>query len=116
MEFDTPNTFFRVPALTVQPIVENAIQHSLDPDLGPLYVSVVTEDAPDGVRIIVEDTGPGYAPTDGAPHFALDNIRERLKTLCSGTLEIEPREAGGTKVTVFIPLQNSEQQPGKADR
>ena len=116
VEFDTPNTFFRVPALTIQPIVENAIQHGLDPDLGPLYVSVVTEDAPDGVRIIVEDTGLGYAPTDDAPQFALDNIRERLKTMCSGTLSIEPREAGGTKVTVFVPLQNSEQQPGKADR
>ena len=105
VEFDTPNTFFRVPALTLQPIVENAVQHGLDPDLEPLYVSVATQDAPGGIRIVVEDTGPGYAPSDGAPHFALDNIRERLENLCGGTLEIEPREAGGTKVTVFVPLQ-----------
>ena len=106
VEFDTPNTLFRLPALTLQPIVENAIRHGLDPDLEPLYVSVVTEDAPGGIRIIVEDTGPGYAPTDGAPRFALDNIRQRLETLCGGTLEIEPRKAGGTKVTVFVPFHN----------
>ena len=113
VEFDTPNTFFRLPALTLQPIVENAVRHGLDPDLEPLYVSIVTEDAPGGVRLVVEDTGPGYAPPDGAPHFALDNIRERLETLCGGTLKIEPREAGGTKVTVFVPLQNQETADGQ---
>lgn len=32
------------------------------------------------------------------------HIRERLKTMCGGTLSIEPREAGGTKATVFVPL------------
>ena len=104
VEFDTPNTFFRIPALTLQPVVENAVKHGLDPDLEPLYISVITEDTDEGVRLIVEDTGPGYAPSDAdAPHFALDNIRERLKTMCGGTLEIEPREAGGTKVTIFVP-------------
>ena len=104
VEFDTPNTFFRVPALTLQPIVENAVKHGVDPEIEPLYVTVATEDTEGGVRITVEDTGPGYAPSDeDAPHFALDNIRERLKTLCNGTLEIEQREAGGTKVTVFVP-------------
>ena len=104
VEFDTPDTFFRVPALTLQPIVENAVKHGVDPDLEPLYVTVATEDTDGGVRITVEDTGPGYAPSDAdAPSFALDNIRERLKTMCGGTLEIEPREAGGTKVTVFVP-------------
>ena len=104
VEFDTPNTFFRIPALTLQPIVENAVKHGVDPDLEPLYVTVTTEDTDRGVRITVEDTGPGYAPTDeDAPHFALDNIRERLKTMCGGTLEIEPREAGGTKVTIWVP-------------
>ncbi len=104
VEFDTPNTFFRIPALTLQPIVENAVKHGLDPDLEPLYVTVTTEDTDGGVRLTVEDTGPGYAPSDeDAPHFALDNIRERLKTMCGGTLEIEPREAGGTRVTIFVP-------------
>ncbi len=105
VEFDTPDAFFRIPALTLQPIVENAIKHGMNPDADPLYVTVTTEDTDRGVLITVEDTGPGYAPTDeDAPHFALNNIRERLKTMCGGTLEIEPREAGGTKVTVFIPI------------
>ena len=73
VEFDTPNTFFRVPALTLQPIVENAVKHGVDPDLGPLYVTVTTQDTDRGVRITVEDTGPGYAPSDkDAPQFLLD--------------------------------------------
>jgi len=102
--FDTPITFFRIPPLTLQPIVENAVKHGVDPDLEPLHVSVTTENMDKGVRIIVEDTGPGYAPSiEDVPHFALDNIRERLKTMCGGSLEIEPREEGGTTVTVIIP-------------
>ena len=108
VEFDTPNTFFRLPPLTLQPIVENAVRYGLDPDLEPLYISVVTEDTDKGVRVTVEDTGPGYSPLeDDRPHFALDNIRERLKTMCGGTLEIEQREAGGTKVTIFVPWKQA---------
>ena len=104
VEFDTPDTFFRIPPLTLQPIVENAVKHGMDPDLEPLYVSVVTRDTARGVKITVEDTGPGFAPTDDdEPNYALKNIRERLKTMCGGTLEIEEREAGGTRVTIFIP-------------
>ena len=107
VEFDTPVMFFKLPPLTLQPIVENAVKHGLTPELEPLYVSVVTLDVAQGVQIIVEDTGPGYAPTDDdAPQLALSNIRERLKTMCGGTLEIEPREAGGTKVTLFIPRKD----------
>ena len=107
LEFDTPNTFFRIPPLTLQPIVENAIKHGLDPDLDPLYISVITRDMERGVQITVEDTGPGFSPTDDdEPHFALGNVSERLRTMCSGTLEIEVRDVGGTKVTIFVPWKN----------
>ena len=104
VEFDTPHTFFRVPALTLQPIVENAVKHGLIPGLPPLYVSIATEDTGMGSRVTVEDTGPGFSPAkDSEGHMTLDNIRERLRILCGGTLTIEPRETGGTKVTIFVP-------------
>ena len=45
---------------------------------------------------------------DGRLDFrALDNIRERLRTMCGGTLAIEPRDGGGTKVTVFVPARSA---------
>ena len=104
VEFDTPVTYFRIPPLTLQPIVENSVKHGIDPELEPLYVTVATEDAGNGVRIIIEDTGPGYAPQEKhESQIALDNIRDRLNVLCGGTLEITSREAGGTKVTIFVP-------------
>ena len=104
VEFDTPVTVFKLPPLTLQPIVENSVKFGVSPGLDPLYLSVATRDSAQGVTIIVEDTGPGYAqPEDSVPHTALENIRERLETMCGGSLEIAPRRDGGTKVLVFIP-------------
>ncbi len=78
------------PVLTLQPIVENAVKHGISPDLAPLYLTATTEDTGEGVKLTVEDTGPGFAPSgDDEPHIALDNIRRRLKAMCGGTLEIE---------------------------
>ena len=104
VEYDTSHTLFRLPPLTLQPIVENAVKHGVDPELEPLHITIRTRATGRGSEITVEDTGPGFAPTDDdEPNYALKNIRERLKTMCGGTLEIEEREAGGTRVTIFIP-------------
>ena len=108
IELDTPWTSFRVPPLTLQPIVENAIVHGVSPDLEPLYLSILTRETKTHSEIIVEDTGPGFVPVDDRePHIALANIRERLKMMCGGTLEITSREMGGTKVTIRVPLKNA---------
>ncbi len=107
-EFDTPVINFRLPALTLQPIVENAVKHGRDPELDPLYISVITNETENGVEISVIDSGPGFGEIDNdEPHIALNNIRERLEMMCNGTLTIAPREVGGTVVTVFIPIKQN---------
>ena len=104
MEFDTPHTRFRVPPLTLQPLVENAVKHGLNPDGDPLHIYVKTHQTNSGSEIVVENDGPDFNPAnDNEPHIALNNIRQRLKMMCNGTLEIAPRDGGGTMVTVFIP-------------
>lgn len=104
VEFDTPCTMFKLPALTLQPIVENSVKYGISPGLDPLYISIITQRSEDGVTIRVDDTGPGYTqPKDDEPHIALENIRKRLKINCNGTLKIEPREDGGTRITIFLP-------------
>ena len=109
VELDTPCTVFQIPPLTLQPIVENAVKHGLSPELDPLYLSVRTREAENGCEIVVEDTGPGFAPSDDdEPHIALANIRDRLELMCRGTLTIRPRQTGGTRVTVWVPRQKPE--------
>ena len=104
VEFDTPHTNFRVPPLTLQPLVENAVKHGLSMDLEPLYISVYTRKTEKGSELRVEDTGIGFTATDNTtPHIALENIRDRIEMYSGGTLTIEPRKQGGTVVTIFIP-------------
>lgn len=105
IDFDTPHTSFRVPPLTLQPIVENAVVHGLRGSNAPIHVSVITRKSDTAYEIIVEDDGPGFRSTDNNdPHIALDNIRERLDIMCGGTISISPRQEGGTSVKVTIPF------------
>ena len=104
VEYDTPHTAFRVPPLTLQPIVENAVKHGLDPDSEPLFISVQTRKTDSGSEIIVSDNGPGFEPADDdKPHIALAIIRQRLEMMCRGEMTIMQREGGGTVVRLIIP-------------
>lgn len=104
VEWDTPHTDFRLPPLTLQPIVENAIKHGKDPKMGSLLLRLRTRRCPGGSEIVVEDSGLGFKGVgDSDPHIALKNISERLDMICGGTLKICAREGGGTVVTIFVP-------------
>ena len=117
VSYDTPYTQFRLPPLTLQPIVENAVKHGIDPEGDPLCISVRTRCTDSGTHIIVEDNGSGVDPSDGSkPHTALKNIQERLEMMCSGSMTIKPREGGGTVVTITIPDSNEQKKdPQKSD-
>ena len=110
VDYDTPFIHFCVPPLTLQPIVENAVKHGMDPYSGPLRISVRTRhtdaggSGPSAAEIIVKDNGRGFDPANGGePGIALKNIRQRLAIMCGGSLDISPGDGGGTVVTVTIP-------------
>ena len=111
VQFDTPYTAFRIPPLTLQPIVENAVKHGMDPEKEALKIKVSTQKTDEWIEIIVEDNGPGFKPADeNNPQIALKNIRERLDLMCKGTLAIDSEEEGGTVVTIRLPGQAEESQ------
>ena len=104
VEFDTPHILFKLPPLTLQPIVENAVKHGVDPELGPLTIKVRTEKTEEGTVITVEDNGPGFAEkASDSPGIALSSIKQRLLLICDGSITISSREEGGTIVTIFLP-------------
>ena len=106
VQFDTPHTRFRVPPLTLQPLVENAVKHGMDPDGDPLHIFVKTRLTNSHSVIIVENDGPDFNPiNDNEPHIALNNIRQCLQMMCGGELNIAPRDGSGTVVTVTIPIK-----------
>ena len=104
VDYDTPHTHFRIPPLTLQPIVENAVKYGCDPDSEPLHIVIRTRSTDSGSEITVEDNGPGYEDADdNKPHIALANIRQRLELMCGGTMNISKRESNGTIVQIIIP-------------
>ena len=108
VDYDTPHTRFRLPPLTLQPIVENAVKHGMDPERGPLRISVRTRETPSASEITVEDDGAGFEPADiQKPQGALANMQQRLKMMCGGYMVISPRDGGGTVVRLTIPLQET---------
>ena len=113
VDYDTTFTRFRLPPLTLQPIVENAVKHGMDPYSGPLRISIRTRHTDSGTKLIVEDNGPGFdsAIDDCDPGIALKNIRQRIEMMCGGHLTITPNDGGGTVVTITIPDRNEEECP-----
>ena len=114
VEYDTQFTHFRLPPLT-QPIVENAVKHGINPYSGPLRISIRTRHSEAGgsgrsaTEIIVEDTGPGFDPSDERkPHTTLNNIRHRLEMMCGGSMTITSHDGGGIVVTVTVPDRSAE--------
>ena len=108
VEQDTDFKAFRLPPLTLQPLVENAVKHGMNLSSGVLHICIRTRYTDSGIEITVEDNGPGFDPSDeSSPHTALANIRQRLEIMCGGTMTILPRDGGGTVVKITLPPVNA---------
>ena len=106
--FEMNSADFHIPALTIQPIVENAIKHGLMKLQKGGTIRVVSYETDTDYCISVVDDGVGFdtnALIDERKHVGLRNIRERLKVMVNGTLEIESTVGVGTKVLITIPKE-----------
>ena len=104
--FEMNSNDFYIPALTIQPIVENAIKHGLMKLSKGGTIKVISYETEERYCITVEDDGVGFDTTvllDERQHVGIRNIRGRLKAMVNGTLEIESTIGTGTKVLITIP-------------
>jgi sensor histidine kinase YesM len=108
-----------VPPLLLQPLVENAIRHGLEPKVegGHILVQARCTGAdgrmPGTQRLVIEvtDTGVGLPPVlppaGPGQSFGLAQARERLATLygADGTIDLIATSTGGTSARAVFPLQ-----------
>ena len=104
-----------VPPLLLQPLVENAIKHGLEPHVEGGRITVAARADGQTLVLTVRDTGSGLQGAAPTPHqavpgsaFGLAQVRERLATLhgALASLSLEPAVdgQGGTLVTLRMPL------------
>ncbi|WP_080800318.1 sensor histidine kinase [Arabiibacter massiliensis] len=109
---------FLIPALTVQPLVENAIRHGLRRKRGGGTVVVSSWRDERGFHVSVADDGAGFdrpvdladveegVPCGGDPsrsHVGLANVAFRVRVLCGGTVSLASRPGEGCRVEVTLP-------------
>jgi Histidine kinase len=115
VSFDLPAALRAVPVppLLLQPLVENAIKHGLEPHVqgGQIHISARAE----GQQLVldVRDTGAGLGSTAASAalvgtRFGLTQVRERLATTFGAAAALQlipaPDEQGGTLVSIRLPL------------
>ena len=101
-----------VPVLLLQPLVENALRHGIEPSPTPGEVKVSVTRQGDLLVLRVEDSGVGLAASFSAerpPGIGLANLRARLSALYGDqqSVELASRSGGGAIVTVEIPAHEN---------
>jgi sensor histidine kinase YesM len=102
-----------VPPMLLQPLVENAIKHGLEPKVGPGHIEVVVSDSAIGIEIRVDDNGLGLlgsndedpAAAGESSSYGLRHVRERLVAVYgpAARLQLERLNPSGTRSAVFLP-------------
>lgn len=108
IEYDVEATEFVLPALSVQPLVENVIKHGLMRLETGGTVKIHSYETPTHFCVEVTDDGVGFdtdAPVDEKKHVGLRNIRGRLKAMVNGALVMESKPGVGTKAIIMIPKE-----------
>ncbi|HYD81432.1 MAG TPA: histidine kinase [Paucimonas sp.] len=88
----------QIPALLLQPLLENAVHYGVEPAREPVTIQVDISRSIDRIEIAVVNPvipGAGAQPHSQGNHMALDNIRERLALLHDVEAQLTTAEARG---------------------
>ncbi len=112
--FDVDPTVRRakIPQLLLQPIVENAVRHGVDPETGDVHIDLTARRDGDRLVLSVRDRGPGLGDVDGALEgggIGLSNTSDRLHLLYGDAQSIEfgSSPGGGLDVRIRIPYSEA---------
>lgn len=101
----------RLPPMLLQPLVENAIIHGLEPKIegGEILVAAASRDG--RLEITVRDTGLGLAgaPPSRGGGVGVSTTRERLQAIYGerAAIDLAPAQPQGTTVTLTLPLETT---------
>ena len=105
--YDIQTEDFIIPALTVQPLVENAVKHGMMGSENVCTITIRTKCVERGYQVIIEDDGCGFDPeqvkNDGRKHIGIESVRNRLKFMVGGILTVRSVIGKGTTVIIEIP-------------
>ena len=108
VSYDIKETGFRLPPLSIQPIVENAVKYGFSKADNSAHIRISSAKRDDFFEVVIEDNGPGFdqtrEPEGERSHIGIENVRQRLELICKGELFIESIPQKGTKVTVKVPF------------
>lgn len=98
-----------VPALILQPLIENSIKHAVGQSTGIVRIELRASDRNQHTVITLTDNGPGMTDKSiDRKGYGLANIHKRLELLygSAGQLEIGNRPEGGVVATLTIPIES----------
>lgn len=105
VDYQIQTTNFKIPLLTVQPLVENAVKHGIGMKTDGGTVTIRTIESDSFFQIEVEDDGVGFDVNTISTEksIGISNIRNRLILLENAELRIESTVGIGTKAVITIP-------------
>ena len=121
VELDVDETLrdLPIPCMILQPLVENAVVHAVEPLARPVTVRVRAERLPDGLQLEISDDGPGmasgtvemlrsgsYTTRGGHDTVGLPNVMRRLQLEYDSRcrIDLDSQLGHGTRVTIRLPI------------
>ena len=113
VEYNIFESNFYLPSLTLQPIIENAVRHTINKKESTNPIKVTSEQKENYIEISIEDTGLFLSSSnnkDRVQYLGLENVAERLENFCNGEFIINSTNFEGTKITIRIPITKEEEK------